>query len=324
MPTVSVIIPTFNRASLITDALDSVFNQTFKDYEIIIIDDGSTDNTEDVIKPYVSEVIYKKQQNSGPSSARSAGLKTASGKYIAFLDSDDIWEPEYLHKCVFVLEKDSKIGFVFVNLKTISLSEDIICPDKHKSIDLNYNNFLASFRNRSENNFYIVDYLNARLMYFLNYISFIQATIIRQDLINHKWWAGISTAEDYLFTIECLLNSKFSVAFTDDILVTLRVHGSNIYQDNNNKSSHIKDTIKMLEYVLSQYHLSDNENKILNNRLAKLYCSLGYYNHRFESLNKSRENYLKSFALKKEIGTFLALIKTFMPYKIYKLLSRNT
>jgi len=94
-PTVSVIIPTYNRAHLIGRAIQSVLNQTYKDFELIIVDDGSTDNTEDIIKEFQKKdkkINYiRHEKNKGGSAARNTGIKAARGEYIAFLDSDDEW-----------------------------------------------------------------------------------------------------------------------------------------------------------------------------------------------------------------------------------------
>jgi len=96
MPKVSVIIPTYNRERFVTKAIDSVLKQGFKDYEIIVIDDGSTDATRKALEPYMSKIKYIYQENSGVSSARNAGITLASGEWISFLDSDDEWTAEYL------------------------------------------------------------------------------------------------------------------------------------------------------------------------------------------------------------------------------------
>lgn len=99
-PQVSVIIPTYNRENLLQKAIESVTNQTFQDFEILIIDDASTDNTEAVVKNLKNDKIkyFKLQKNSGQCVARNYGIKRAQGKYIAFLDSDDEWLPEKLKK----------------------------------------------------------------------------------------------------------------------------------------------------------------------------------------------------------------------------------
>ncbi len=96
MPIITVIIPTFNRERFVVKALDSVLQQSFRDYEIVVIDDGSTDDTRKVLEPYANRIRYIYQDNSGVSSARNAGIKAARGEWVAFLDSDDEWTREYL------------------------------------------------------------------------------------------------------------------------------------------------------------------------------------------------------------------------------------
>lgn len=98
-PLFSIVIPTFNRAAFIVKAVDSVINQTFKDWEIVIVDDGSTDNTAEVVKPYVNEQIrYIYQENAERSIARNHGIAESRGLYICFLDSDDWFLNDHLEK----------------------------------------------------------------------------------------------------------------------------------------------------------------------------------------------------------------------------------
>ena len=99
-PLVSVIIPAYNIAPYIGETLDSVFAQTFANYEVIVINDGSpdTDEFERVIEPYRERIRYISQKNGGASSARNAGLRAATGQLIAFLDGDDLWSPNYLEE----------------------------------------------------------------------------------------------------------------------------------------------------------------------------------------------------------------------------------
>ena len=98
MPEVSVIIPTYNRAKIVTKAIDSVLAQTYKDFEIVVVDDGSIDNTKEVIHNFKNRVIRytRNRENRGQAYARNKGVKIAKGEYIAFLDSDDFWLPNKL------------------------------------------------------------------------------------------------------------------------------------------------------------------------------------------------------------------------------------
>jgi len=98
IPTVSVIIIVFNGAKYIREAIQSLFNQTFKDFEILIIDDGSTDNTRSVLEPWIKEgkIHYFFQENKGPSGAYNTGVRLAKGKFVKFLDCDDFLFPQQL------------------------------------------------------------------------------------------------------------------------------------------------------------------------------------------------------------------------------------
>ena len=116
MPTVSVVIPTFNRARLLLDAVESVLAQTYQDFEIIVVDDGSTDDTKAVVEPYLrrhgDRIRCLFQANQGLSAARNAGCRAGTGRYVAFLDSDDLWKPHKLAVQVPLLETDPAVGLV--------------------------------------------------------------------------------------------------------------------------------------------------------------------------------------------------------------------
>ncbi len=97
MPTISVIIPTYNGARYIRQAIDSVLAQSYSDYEIIVVDDGSTDNTAEILWPYGDRITYLYQSNQKLPTARNNGITASKGKYLAFLDSDDLFLPDKLH-----------------------------------------------------------------------------------------------------------------------------------------------------------------------------------------------------------------------------------
>lgn len=92
----SIIIPVYNKANTIVQALDSVFSQTFKDFEVIVVNDGSTDNVLEVLKSYNNPVKVITQRNGGVSVARNKGIENANGDYLCFLDADDLWYPNHL------------------------------------------------------------------------------------------------------------------------------------------------------------------------------------------------------------------------------------
>ena len=97
-PLVSIIIPTYNCARYLPEAVNSALGQTCNSLEVIIIDDGSADETQEVLKPYSDRILYLYQANKGVSAARNRGIAMAQGEFIAFLDADDVWLPEKLEK----------------------------------------------------------------------------------------------------------------------------------------------------------------------------------------------------------------------------------
>jgi len=118
-PLVSVIIPAYQVAQYIAATLDSVLAQTFKDYEIIVVNDGSPDTgeLEKVLAPYRERITYLRQENQGTAAARNTGIRAARSKYIAVLDADDLWAPEHLAVQLAVLEADPSIDMVYADAR---------------------------------------------------------------------------------------------------------------------------------------------------------------------------------------------------------------
>ena len=114
MPRVSVVIPTYNRAGYVSEAVKSVLNQTFHDFEVIVVDDGSTDNTPDVIDSFKdTRIRYLYQENRGVSAAMNTGILASTAEYIAILDSDDVLVEEALQKSVAFLDEHPEVGYCF-------------------------------------------------------------------------------------------------------------------------------------------------------------------------------------------------------------------
>lgn len=123
-PAVSVIIPAYNVAAYVHEALESVLNQTYKDYEVILINDGSPDTAEmeRVIEPYRDKIIYLTQQNQGAGAARNTGLRVARGHYVAFLDADDVWLPNFLSEMLSFIQSGTGYDLVYANALLFGVS----------------------------------------------------------------------------------------------------------------------------------------------------------------------------------------------------------
>lgn len=138
-PMVSVIIPTYNCAYYVSKAINSVLNQTYKNYEIIIIDDGSVDNTKIIIEQYLMypNVHYIYQKNKGLAAARNTGIRNSTGEYIALLDADDYWSSQKLEKQMEIFESNPDITLVHSNMYLLNENDDK--NFKKYSMNLNYN-----------------------------------------------------------------------------------------------------------------------------------------------------------------------------------------
>ena len=126
MTNVSVIIPTYNCDRYIDQAIASVLEQTYTDYELIIVDDGSTDDTAQVIKSYGDRINYIYQANQGVAQARNRGLAAAQGQYIAFLDQDDVFLPNKLGEQVSCFELHSDAGIIHSGWQRVNCGGEIL------------------------------------------------------------------------------------------------------------------------------------------------------------------------------------------------------
>lgn len=143
----SIIVPTYNRAHLIVKTLHSILEQSFRDFEVIVVDDGSTDNTEEVLQPFLSEKVrYYKITNGERARARNFGIKQAQGMYISFVDSDDLLYPNYFYESYQFLQNKPDavfwaLSYEIKNTKGKTLTKQIHKGDLRKK--LQYGNFLS-------------------------------------------------------------------------------------------------------------------------------------------------------------------------------------
>lgn len=123
---VSVIIPVYNGEKYIRNAIDSVINQTYRNFEIVVANDGSTDNTVEILKEYGDKIRWKSQENKGPASAKKFGTSMAKGEYLAYLDSDDMFLPDKLKQQVDYLDKHPEVGLVYSGYYQVDEKGEIV------------------------------------------------------------------------------------------------------------------------------------------------------------------------------------------------------
>jgi len=268
---VSVIIPTYNRADIIRDALESVLAQSYQDFEIVVVDDGSSDKTCEVVASIGSSKIrfLRSDRNCGCSAAYNRGIKEAAGNLIAFLDSDDIWEPGYLEREVNFLARHSEVGVVFCDTEirgpAIHVTSIISLMDA-------FPQFLQKNPKASE---YVVD---ARQMY----LCLLQevpikpsATVVRREVFSNagvfdeQWPSG--TDWDLFLRMSRVTN----FGYIDQALVTQR-HRS----DATHRLFYEKDKTFLLgQFEKEKAALSGDREALMrvNRGMGALYNSLGWF-----------------------------------------------
>jgi len=120
---VSCIVPVFNGESYLSDALDSIFAQSYRNTEVIVVDDGSTDSTPEVVRRFSGRVIAVRQDNAGPAAARNFGIQTARGEFVAFLDADDLWDEHKLEHQLARFEARPKLDLCVTHARNFWIDE---------------------------------------------------------------------------------------------------------------------------------------------------------------------------------------------------------
>ncbi len=151
--TVTVVIPAYNNSEHIARALDSVCSQTLKPHQVIVVDDGSTDDTAEIVKKY-DNVEYIYQQNAGASAGRNTGIENATGEWIAFLDADDEWLVEYLEKQTALLKTNCDLQWAGANYHRCH------CNDKNQEVAESSQNALECLNGKDHFDDYFTAYLN--------------------------------------------------------------------------------------------------------------------------------------------------------------------
>lgn len=249
-PLVSIIIPTYNRAHLIGETIQSVIDQTYTNWELIIVDDGSTDTTKDIIKRYQSPRIqYFSIGHSGSfGTVRNYGIRRAKGPFIAFLDSDDLWQPDKLEKQLSVFERSAETVFCFTHINLIGTSNHRL-PD-YPSI------FAEKLLDR---------YLNeGHFAFYPSSLIFRESAFSVIGLLDESNSIGADTD----FFVRLCLN--FKGTFMAERLVSIRKHGSNT-----SSSDLLFGYPHMLNILASLYHEGHVSRQSFVRLTSKIYYKMG-------------------------------------------------
>lgn len=270
----TVIIPTYNHARFVREAIDSVLTQTVQDFEIIVIDDGSTDDTPDVLSTVRDpRVTCVRTVNQGLSAARTEGLRRARGEYVAFLDADDRWRPEKLERQLAMMESEPGIGAVFTNLIQFD-GNTILGTDQFTYFpELAQVPTMATAgggRRVLANGF-------ETFVLFAEFPTWIQTVLFRRTVIADvkfpRWPANgkkFSWGDDTYFCLRAY--ERAAVGFIETPLVEIRRHGNNMTHD----LSHLPHARLEILRVLENEIEHEGPRNALLRRLGRAWVDAGH------------------------------------------------
>lgn len=255
-PLVSVIVPAYNVTEFIGEAIESVLAQTFTDYEIIVVNDGSPDTEalERALAPHMSRIVYIKQENRGVSAARNTGIKAARGSLLAFLDADDLWLPNYLKVQVARIQADPTIDVLYPNVMMFGgKSQDgeefmTLCPSTG---EVTFERLIAQECNVSNCSI-------AR-----------RETIIRAGLFDES----LRSTEDFDLWLRVIKHGG-RIAYHRDVLARYRRRSGSLTADPISLSRHI---IRVLDKIKQTMQLTPSEEASVDFHQRRFHALLNFY-----------------------------------------------
>lgn len=326
-PSVSIILPTFNRMKFIRSAISSIQNQSWQDWELIVVDDGSTDETvsllSELTREFATRVSVITQENSGPGIARNTGIKASKGTYIAFYDSDDTWETEHLSECVEALNDNSDVDWVYANFRRANFEMNLVIdPDEfHKNgIAAKFLGLKVEHRGKLK---IIHDDFALSCMIEHGLCIGLRTSVVRRDVFRAAQFPETRIGEDQALYIRALARGV-RFGYLECVHATAFVHESNISNvSGKNSVDHSvavqHELLKSLK-ILIELPMSKMERRSLYRRIAMvLFWNIGY-------VYATSENYLYAEKYMRE-GIFwypkdLSFWKTYVTTFIRRLLRK--
>lgn len=255
-PDVSVLLPAYNGAKYIGQAIDSALAQTLVPFEIIVVDDGSTDDTESIVKHYGSRVRYIRQGNKGTSGAYNTGIAAASGEFIAFLEQDDIWSPEKNAMQIAAFEGNAGLGMVFSPVELLREAGASKCTD----IDVQ----------EGEGRYAFADF------FVRNRVLNCSTVMIRSDVLRHigGFREHLKLAFDYDLWLR--IAAKYGVQCLGTPLATYRIHGNNQSRDDHDLLAAESSLNILLSWTDNPPALKEIEGRVVRERISQLHRTVAW------------------------------------------------
>lgn len=288
---VSVVIPFFNRERCLSRAIDSVISQTYENWEIILVDDGSTDNSskiaEDYSRMYPGKIRIFNQENKGHGPARNKAITEARGAFIAILDSDDQWNNNFLKRTIDAFEFYTDVDWVYVNAKRITEDGSVIEPS---IFDGSNSSDFRNLKILKVEHLNIIDDANFLVAAIASTVKAGANSVVRREVFKKVLYPSIRVGADRVVIISAIA-AGFRFGFIDEILLTLYHHSNNnsiAARNDMHKNIMIRqEMVKVYEYVNRQVDLDKSSKAVLRKRLSDVYFDYA------SILLESRRSYMK-------------------------------
>jgi glycosyltransferase involved in cell wall biosynthesis len=282
---VSVIIPAFKSESTIASTIESVLSQTYKYFELIVVDDGSPDNTAGVVDKYRDRLTYIRQANGGVSRARNTGIEASNGTYIAFLDSDDIWKENKLEVQMMFFQKHPEVDLIASGFRHRKSNHNIDNMDYKNSfnifkeygfkLDDIFDKKSSLFQNNNQYIFYWGDIYPSL---FLGNFILPSSVLVKKEALKEVglFDERYRIAEDTELFLR--FSQKYTIGFIDNPLLYYTLSESGNLTGKHNIEQLIKNGIKIQidSIINSRKHYKENKS-LLKNGLSMTYCRLAYF-----------------------------------------------
>jgi glycosyltransferase involved in cell wall biosynthesis len=315
MPKFSVIIPTYNRENFVGRAIASVLRQDVTDYEIIVVDDGSSDGTQGVLADFGDAVTSIYQDNAGVSAARNAGILRAAGEWLAFLDSDDEWLPGYLGAQSNQIEQYPQAVVHMTN--SVSVATDGRRANYFEEVGV-----LGEFGDRR-----VWWEPRPLLMVVKRHMVFLQSSVIRRDVLLQSGLldTGLSIAEDVDLVARLALRGGFTFCRDERVEVIRRIETIDNLgaQSMKNLVDRYLSYCKVYRRLLASDNLNRAEATALSALLAQSRRALGNALVLEQRLPEARRQYWDSLLTSPSLGSLVKMVGTFLPEAASRALVRK-
>lgn len=294
-PLISVIVPSFNRAHLLPETIENILQQSFEDFELIIVNDGSTDETDAAVAPFLDRITYLKHENKGITGARNTGIRAAKGEWIALQDSDDHWQPNKLQQHIVDMEANPGFGVYFL---------EAILQRSHLDAEV------ASYQQSG-----FAEHLNPEgctvidrpLSYHIRFgVAWVQTTLIRKrvlfDVGLYDEWLTLFTD----FDLFCRLALAGPWFFHPKPLVKIQRVGDENANVSSQRTQMPAKPYRNMAYILEKLRHNDEldaqERETVTERLYHAYSGLGNELGRLGDTAGARSSFSRALGCKLKLG----------------------